>query len=98
MSNPADSSGLLAASAVVMARPGRLSGLIVLTDGTNAATVTVYDNATAASGKVLAKLIVAGASQSASLNLPSGRVTVDQGIYCSISGTGAAAIVHYELG
>jgi|SRR6185437_715653 len=94
----AQSSGLLSSSKALSTINGRLQGLIVLTDGTNAATVIIYDNPSAGSGTVLAKLIVPGASSSASLYIPEGGIQANAGLYCSISGTGAAAVVHYSLG
>lgn len=95
---PATSSDLLSASAAIMVYPGRLMGLTVLTDGTNAATVTIYDNASAASGLVLAKLIVPGATSSVAQRLPDFGVVANNGIYASISGTGAACIVLFDRG
>lgn len=93
----AASSGLLTSSTVVKAAQGFLCSVEVLTDGTNAATVTVYDSAAATtSGKtVLAKTIVAGAA------LHDGRdctypVVAREGLYVVISGTGAAAIVSFR--
>ena len=95
---PATSSDLLAASAVVTANPARLLGIIVNTDGTNAATVTVYDNASAASGVILAKYIVAGSANAAVVPINDGGIVALKGLYCAISGTGAKAIVHYSIG
>ena len=65
------SSGRRTSSAVVSAAPGRLHGLIVETDGTNAATITVYDNSTAAaSGNIVGRLVVAAADRNANFILP----------------------------
>jgi len=77
-----------------MAAPGLLIGLNVLTDGTNAATAIIYDNASAASGKVLAKVVVPGASLTGGLELPRG-VEAINGLYVSLAGTGAACNVYY---
>jgi len=87
------SSDLLSASAIVYTGRGTLNALTVLTDGTNPATVTVYDN-TAASGVVLMKGFVQGTDRTntIALNLA---VRCKNGLYVSISGTGAAAIVYY---
>ena len=87
------SSGLLSADAQIYTGRGTLQGLTVLTDGTNAATVTLYDN-TAASGTVIAKLVVAGADRQGfqSWNF---HPRCLNGIYADVSGTGASYIVHY---
>jgi hypothetical protein len=66
----------------------------VNTDGTNAATVTIYDN-TSAAGNILAKFVVPGTS------LYGGRnwirpVGAKIGLYAQISGTGASCIVEYD--
>lgn len=98
MSCPSTSSGLKSSSAVISALPGRLTGLQVQTDGTNAATVTIYDSASAASGLVLAKFSVLGASLAGDAHLPEGGIVANQGIYASISGTGATCIVTYQAG
>lgn len=92
------SSGLKAASAAITALPGRFHGLVVVTDGTNAATIIVYDNASAASGTVLAKVLVPGASGYGVVQIPDQGIEAINGIYCSVSGTGAAAVVYYSNG
>jgi hypothetical protein len=97
MSCPAQSSGLRSADAAISALPAYLKGLIVLTDGTNDATVVIYDNASAASGTALAKLIVPGASLSASLHLPQYGIIANAGLYADVTGTGAAYIVQYSI-
>lgn len=98
MSNPSTSSGLKSASAVIMAMPGTLMGLTVLTDGTNDATVTLYDNSSAASGLVLAKLKVKGEDLSKELVVAECGIVCNNGIYAEVSGTGAECIVQYCLG
>jgi hypothetical protein len=88
-------SGALASGSTTTLSSGKgyLNSVQVTTDGTNAATATVYDN-TAGSGKVLAVLIVAGATLSGSRNfLPALRA--DIGITVVVSGTGANAYVGY---
>lgn len=98
MSNPSTSSGLLSSDSVVSNMPGRLHCVTVLTDGANAATVVVYDNASAASGTVLAKIIVAAADRSAVFSPHDEGIVVNNGIYLDITGTGAEAIVHFNKG
>jgi len=94
---PCVSSGLLTDNAVVLASgSGRLfCSALIITDGTNAATVTIYDNAVGAAGNVLFKGTVAGASNFGSGPV-GGPVRVGYGIYFGISGTGAKSIVYYR--
>lgn len=95
-SRPWVSSGILNSSAAVLAGEGRVKSVVVLTDGTNAGTVIIYDNPTAASGTVLAKFVTAGADLTGgAVNL---NILARTGIYASISGTGCTAIVHYQSG
>lgn len=91
------SSGLRAADAAIAGMPSQIFGIQVITDGTNAATLTIYDNAAAASGEVLAKISVAGADRSQSVVYEHG-IVANNGIYCDVSGTGAEYIVHFILG
>lgn len=98
MSNPATSSGLKSADAIILAAPGTLLGLIIVTDGTNDATVSLYDNASAASGNILAKFVVKGADLAKELVISECGVVANNGIYADVSGTGANYIVHYLIG
>jgi hypothetical protein len=88
------SSGLLSSSGQVFTGTARLNAVTILTDGTNAATITIYDN-TSASGLVLYKGILAGASNSRDSIFIS-PVRCEIGMYISISGTGANAILHFN--
>ncbi len=93
-----ESSDLLSASAVILNKDGYLAGCRVFTDGTNNATLTIYDNASAASGKVLDKIIVVGADYMGGVKEGDGAykgIVARNGIYASISGTGATFIVHF---
>jgi len=87
------SSDLKSADAQIWTGRGTLNSLSVFTDGTNAATVTLYDN-TAASGVVLAQAKVPGSNLGAfqAWNLA---IRCQNGIYAHVSGTGANYIVHY---
>lgn len=78
------------------AHPCFLRALTVLTNGTNDATVTLHDNATAASGTVLAKAIVAGADFTGHITFPQRGVAASNGIYATLAGTGCECIVYYE--
>jgi hypothetical protein len=88
------SSGLKSADAAILAQSGELHGLTVLADGTNPATVVLYDNASAASGTVLAKIIV-DATATSEVWTPVAPIECVNGIYADVSGTGAEFIVHY---
>lgn len=101
-SNSGTSSGLLAASQAVMGGnsspcSGRLLSIHLIADGTNAATVTIYDNPSAASGLVLAKLSIPAGETYVDAHLPGDGMVANQGLYASLSGTGAACIVGYSL-
>lgn len=73
--------------------PNLITGVLILTDGTNAATLTIYDNPSAASGTVIFKSVVAGATNSTYFVFPNPIKTLS-GIYASISGTGASYIIY----
>lgn len=95
---PATSSGLKSADAAISTISGRLLGLYLIADGTNAATLTVYDNASAASGTVLCKISIPAGQTYNDSHLPGEGVVVNNGIYADVSGTGAQYIVHYSIG
>jgi len=86
------SSGVIASSAVVSKYPCLLTDLAVYANGTNGATVILYDNASAASGTVIGKVILPTTSYSGGLINPV-PVKALNGVYVSITGTGASAIV-----
>jgi hypothetical protein len=87
------SSGILNASGTVVGVPVLLTDLAVYTNGSADATVILYDN-TAASGTVIGKCVVAGAAVNGGLFIPI-PVKTYNGIYMSITGTGASAIVYW---
>lgn len=91
------SSGELAASAVVSNAPGAVACISVTADGTNTADVTLYDSATAASGTVLAHVVVPANSKFDMLHLTV-PCQVLNGIYASVSGTGAKCVVYFYKG
>jgi len=86
-------SGLITESGVVHGDNAVLYDAIVFTDGTNDATVTVYDNATEASGRVMFHDVVKGSV------VKGGEVNIADealyGLFIAISGTGAKVIVRY---
>jgi hypothetical protein len=77
----------VSATGAVKAAPGRLASILVTT-ALSAAAITIYDNASAASGTVLAVIPAS--------SLVGFRVVVDlpafNGIYASFAGTGTVAI------
>lgn len=99
---PSDSSGLKSADAAILARPGRLMGLHLLGNGTDACSVVLYDNASAASGKELAKLALKTSAGDLTLSaiIPDGGIVCNNGIYADLTDAGTAAryIVHYIIG
>jgi len=91
------SSGLQTADAAITTAGGYMTGVAIVTDGTNDATVVVYDNGASAAGTVLFKGKVSGASNlgGATFEIP---IQYDDGIYVDVTGTGAAYIVYYQIG
>ena len=87
-------------SAAIRARAGVLGGILVINDGINDPTITLHDNATAASGTELFEYFedvsvsfgAGGPAQKQHLfRLPD--VVFANGCYLTLTGTGAAAIV-----
>ena len=98
MAGRSRSSGLLSAGTNnVVGRTSTISGVTAISDSTNVATVTVYDNASgAASGTILAKVnaTVNTGSNSIALVTP---IRAEYGIVVVVSGTGTPqGIVYYE--
>jgi hypothetical protein len=89
------SSGLKTTSAAIATSAGVLTGALIITDGSNAATLTLYDHASTNSGTVLFKATVAGASNfgGATWEIP---IRYKNGIYAVISGTGANYVVYSD--
>ncbi len=88
------SSGLKSADAVIATGVNRLNAVTLITDGTNTASVVVYDNASTASGKELAKVTAAGAQNTVHV-LFENPVYAENGIYADVTGTGAGYIVYF---
>ena len=84
------SSGTFAVDTAVKATPGIFGSVILTGDGTNLATMVVYDHASAASGTVIARAATKECAQVL------GPVSCANGIYADIGGTGAAAVVLYK--
>ena len=88
-----ESNNLVTSSGAVRTGPCLLDSVLIVTDGTNDASVILYDNASAASGKVIFKGKVSGASNFGGGG-PSKPCRVHNGIYLSLTGTGAGCIVY----
>lgn len=95
MSATSISSGALASGSTTVLFTGHnfLNTIVVNSDGTNTATVTVYDN-TAASGKVLVSFSVSGANLNGAFE-PKFPIRADTGLTVVVAGTGATAYVMY---
>lgn len=87
------STGVLNANTLVFSGRQRINALTVFTDGTNDATVSLYDN-TAASGKIGVKGLCVGANKVAHFIFEN-PVFMQDGLYAAVSGTGATFIVYY---
>lgn len=98
MSNPVNSSDVRSADAAIMLIPGKLRGIQVIADGTNAASVILYDSASAASGRVLARVDVDAGLVYQDAHIPDEGILCANGIYADVTGTGAQYIVWYSLG
>lgn len=87
------STGKISSSSAVISGPGFLTDVIVRTDGSNAATVTLYDG-TNTSGTEIFSTVVDGANYTGGwiFNFP---LQFKTGIYVTISGTGAYCYIGY---
>ncbi len=92
------SSGHLAATKLIYSGPCFLTGVQVYSNGTNAATVTVYDASTAETiGKVMFKAIATGGATSNSFETMAWTFPVEceNGIYVVLAGTTPGFVVEY---
>jgi len=88
----------LTSSTQVVAKSCIFGGLLVLTDGTNAATVNVYDVADSGDAAAATKIwecVVAGNANCESFLLPY-VVRCRAGIYVTLAGSNASFIVYYN--
>jgi hypothetical protein len=88
--------GLFTASGVFSNKPTTLCGILVIADGTNPATVTLYNNKEAASGTLLWPPIVIAAGEYYGGAMFPFILSADQGVYISVSGTGAQVFPYYD--
>ena len=93
MTTSSRSSDLKSASALIATGKNRINSILMIGDGTNAGTLTVYDN-TSASGMVLAQTAVGSQHHTAYISFPN-PIYAEKGIYASLSGTGATFVLHY---
>ena len=87
------------ATAAITTTSGYLHGIMLATDGTNAVTISVYDNASAASGtKLIPTQVVttSAANRSTAISI-SPAVIFYNGVYVEITCSGTVAyIVYYK--
>lgn len=95
MAGTALSTGVLTSNTSVFSGKNLVNGLIAGGDGTNVATITVYDN-TSASGSIIMQVIVP-AGQRQVLVFPMRSIQASLGLYVSVSGTGANAQLYYGV-
>jgi len=88
------SSGLQTADAAIQVGRNRINAITLLGDGTNAASLIVYDNASAASGTVLAKVTQLATARLTHI-IVENPVICDNGIYADVTGTGAEYIIYF---
>ena len=85
--------------AAILAEAGWFHGITVITDGSNAVTVDIYDNASAASGTKLiptATITTSATDRIQTINPPK-RIRVKNGIYVNVTCSGTVGyMVYYE--
>ncbi len=91
------SSGSQNADAQIQSNPSRLHAVQLISDGTNAASVSVYSGTTTG-GLLLATVKVAATTSSPSTVVFFSPVDANNGIFADVAGTGATYIVYYSLG
>jgi hypothetical protein len=89
------SSGLKSADALIFTGRNRINAVTILSDGTNACNVIIYD-ATSATGTVVAKVSIGALSLKTTEHIVfENPVVCEDGIYADVTGTGANYIVYY---
>ena len=88
------SSGLKNVSAPLLKSPGRITGILLITDGSNDASITIHDSDKLAEGTILFKGTISGPSNfgGATFEIP---VRAKRGIYARLEGTGASYVIYY---
>lgn len=92
MKNTCRSTGPVTTGTLVATGRNMLNGVIIGGDGTNAATITVYDN-TAASGTKLVELVLEATSDRSRHFAFDNPIVAEVGLYVDVAGTGATATV-----
>lgn len=90
------SSGEKTSDTAVVAQECFLIGVLVITDGTNDATVILYDDPDSADGTKLWEIVVTGSDNYGGGLFPY-PIRASTGIYADLTGTGASVIVYYRL-
>lgn len=88
------SSNLLVASAAICARPAKLCSAQLIPAAADC-TLVIHDNAASGAGNVLLKMSLKAnaAGDTAHLTVP---IEANNGLYATVTGTGAAFIVHFS--
>lgn len=96
ISDPSTSSGSLAVSAgaAIYARPAVIMGYSV-TPAAADAVLTVYDNATAASGTIVAQMTVKASTSTQVAVLTTG-IWCNNGLFYTLTGASATALVSFN--
>jgi hypothetical protein len=89
----ATSSGEQTSDAQVMTGVGAITSVILITDGTNAATLTVHDGTSNSAKKILE--IKADGNMYMRTRTWAFPVSIGTGIYCDVTGTDASYIIEY---
>lgn len=98
MSYNITSSGLQTADAVILATGGFVHAVTLIPAAADCS-VVIYDNASSASGTVVAKVTLFTALAQGSTTITFQKpVCANAGIYADVAGTGANYIVHYSVG
>ena len=83
------------ADSAAVAEAGYLCGIIIATDGTNAVTLDMYDNATAASGTNIVPTLVITTSASNRGTAIAVNRAISNGVYVDITTSGTLSYVVY---
>lgn len=87
------STGVLSVDTLIFTGKQRVNAVSVFSDGTNLATLDLYDN-TSAAGTIRVKNICLGANRINHIVFEN-PVIFDTGLYADVTGTGATFIVFY---
>ncbi len=88
-------SGVKTSATTIVTGTGKLGSAVAITDGTNNATLTCYDNTSATGTQLFPALVVLGPSQFGGVDFCT-PVRFKTGCHCTISGTGASFEVYTD--